>query len=308
MINILLSEQFSGVKQEFLTDAEVHEIPLTIPDGATTIDFSFQITGGVSIELVDPDGVSSLILYQNTSSLSQVDNNSFIRANMPVKVGAGNDYVLRAYTTKTTTITPKRFVKFFGITFYEPLYETTDDFNTLNVIEVYLSEPFAPVIDEVWFNILGSGDNGGGTPVDPDPTSKNMIRGNISKLGLPFKANVVAVSLGLTPEVLGSSESDEITGDYEVDIYPHTGDVLLYVAPDYGVDFVPSFPMAEGQIVHPTVPNKRVYVALNDGALGSTEPAWIDQGTINSGTVTLQAVPLYRPLMNGFVKPTIEPI
>ena len=66
--------------------------------------------------------------------------------------------------------------------------------------------------------------------------------------------------------------------------------------------------MAEGQIVHPTIPNKYVYVAQNDGTLSVEEPVWLTEGVMIVGAVNLVPIPLHRPLMNGFIKPTIVPI
>lgn len=155
-----------------------------------------------------------------------------------------------------------------------------------------------------------SGPDGPDEP-DPDPTSTNIISGNVLKLGLPFQANIVAVSLNTAssePEVLGSTTSDIITGDYSIDVYPHVDEVLIYVAPDYGRAFSEGLLMTAGQLIHPTVPNKHVYRALNDGELGAIEPNWVTEGTVFSDLVEFEPVPLHRPLMNGFVKPIITPI
>lgn len=142
---------------------------------------------------------------------------------------------------------------------------------------------------------------------DVDPTSTNIISGNVTKLGLPFGAVVVAVSLGIDPEILGSTTSDSITGDYSIDVYPHVDEVLIYLAPDYGFPFNPDNVVVENQIIHPTVPNGNVYIALNEGTVGPQEPIWNDVG-VTSGDVLLSALPLHKPLMNGFIKPVVTPI
>lgn len=164
-----------------------------------------------------------------------------------------------------------------------------------------------PVDPLVFEHITSPVVNNGDDVVVVDPTSTNIISGNVSKLNLPFVANVVAVSIGVDPQVVGETVSDELTGDYSLDVYPHVDEVLLYVAPDYGRAFNSSLSMTAGQIMHPTIPNKFVYVAQNDGQVGFDEPTW-GEGQIVSNEVTFLPVPLYRPLMNGFVKPTVTPI
>ena len=151
---------------------------------------------------------------------------------------------------------------------------------------------------------------GGGVVIIPNPVpdSTNIITGNVKKFGLPYSLQLVAVSVELIPEVVGSTTSDVVTGDYSIDVWPWEGDTLVYAAPDYGDEFVPGAFIAAGEILHPTVPNKNVYIAGADGTLGLIEPIWPDSGIIVSGTVTFTAQPLYRPLINGFVKPTVTPI
>ncbi len=155
----------------------------------------------------------------------------------------------------------------------------------------------------------GYGD-AGGVVIDPDPipTTTNIITGNVKKFGLPYSLQLVAVTVELIPEVVGSTTSDLVTGDYSIDVWPWTEETLIYAAPDYGDSFTPGAFIASGELVHPTVPNKNVYLAGADGTLGLIEPTWPDSGIIVSGTVTFTAQPLYRPLINGFIKPTVNPI
>lgn len=164
---------------------------------------------------------------------------------------------------------------------------------------------FQIIMEHVVTQTIGGGGGGGGE----NPTSTNIISGNVQKLGLPFQANVVCVSIGADPQVVGSGTSDA-NGDYSIDVYPHTEEVLIYVAPDYGDAFNPSAFVSTGHIVHPTFPNKYVYVAQNDGTLDITEPSWPEdgEGSVTSNEVTLLSVPLHRPLMQGFIKPTVTPI
>ena len=153
--------------------------------------------------------------------------------------------------------------------------------------------------------VCGAAIGGGGGGV---PTSTNIISGNVKKLGLPFELKVVAVSVEFTPVVVGHSVSDSVTGDYSIDVYPWDGDTLVYAVQNYGIQFNPESSVTAGQIVHPTIPNKNIFVAQNTGLVGGSEPPWPDSGNIVSGAVTFTAEPLYRPLMNGFLKPTVTVI
>lgn len=144
--------------------------------------------------------------------------------------------------------------------------------------------------------------------IDPPVTSTNIVQGNVTKLGLPYRIKMVAVSLNDPPEILGSTFSDALTGDYSIDVYPHQDEVMLYAVPDYGKSFITSSFVSEGEIIHPTIPNKNVYLAQNDGLLGVTEPVWPGSGIITSNEVDLMTIPLHRPLMNGFIKPVVTPI
>jgi hypothetical protein len=189
-------------------------------------------------------------------------------------------------------------------------YSVYSRYSTLNLMCVHnadqvTNKPLAAYVNE---NATLDFSFASDAPDDTPPTSYNLVVGNVKKLALPFEAQVVATSLGLSPKVLASTVSDPETGEYVLDVYPHEKEVLLYVTPDYGVDFEILLPMSVGSIVHPSTPNKYVYVAKNSGELGADEPNWPTQGEFNSGTVTLRPVPLYRPLANGFVKPNIVAI
>ena len=192
----------------------------------------------------------------------------------------------------------------------------TSEFDGVNIKElnyIDFGQPYSGILNTsrlvelIFEHITNPVINQGGSGEEEDPTSTNIITGNVKKLSVPFKANVVAVSLGLNPMVVGQTTSDEITGDYTLNIYPHVDEVLVYVAPDYGRAFSENLSMTTGQIIHPTTPNLYVYVAQNNGLLGSTEPNW-GVGEITSNEVVFLPKPLYRPLMNGFIKPVVTPI
>ena len=100
-------------------------------------------------------------------------------------------------------------------------------FTGYSIQDIYAVLVFPHIITQV-----EGGDTGGGG--SETPTSQNLINGNVKKLNLPFEANVVAVSIETEPKVLAQTKSDPVTGDYQLDVYPHIDELLIYVAPDYG--------------------------------------------------------------------------
>lgn len=133
------------------------------------------------------------------------------------------------------------------------------------------------------------------------------VRGNVTKAQMPFEASVAAFSLGQTPDLLGVATSSPETGDYEIDVAPYTGYVMVVDVMDYGAEFTSGSIVSAGEVIHPTTPNRRVYVAQNSGQLGVTEPEWIESGSVVSGEVVFLAKPLYQPQAGGYLKPLIEP-
>ena len=98
-----------------------------------------------------------------------------------------------------------------------------------------------------------------------------------------------------------------IVSDYEIDVAPYTGYVMVVDVMDYGAEFSSGSIVSAGEVIHPTTPNRRVYVAQNSGQLGVTEPEWIESGSVVSGEVVFLAKPLYQPQAGGYLKPLIEP-
>lgn len=145
-----------------------------------------------------------------------------------------------------------------------------------------------------------------GVGVPTDPTFTSIVTGNVTKYGLPASTEVVAVSIG-EPRVVGVSVSDEVTGDYSIDVQPYTGEVAIYTLPEYGVVWSSELDVEENQVVHPTVPNGNVYVCESIGTLGTTEPVWSGD-TVASGNVLLIRNTLTKPLINAFIKPVVTPL
>jgi hypothetical protein len=273
--------------------------------GSHKFEVVFSGRGRYVFYLYNPDGVG--VSYVGSYGITNKYDYSGITVTSSY-TGTGTNWIFRCRRLNDTNDEPLPQYKLHNIV----MVDNSDSSNFDAIAQAVSLALFAPLWrcykdGTVMFSIP-SANTGAETPVEPDPTHYHYISGNVKKLDLAFEANVVAVSIGLKPKVLAASKSDALTGDYRLDVYPYTDEVILYVAPDYGVPYVPSFPMASGQIVHPSSPNKYVYVAQNDGALGADEPNWPTQGEFNSGTVTLRPVPLYRPLANGFVKPNIVAI
>lgn len=152
------------------------------------------------------------------------------------------------------------------------------------------------------------GATGGGTPTDP--TFKAMIRGNVKKLGLPYGAEIVGVSNVTPPAVVGSTTSDSVTGDYELDVAPYQGQVNVMAIPNYGVEFTASTVLPLDVFIRPTVPNGYLYRVTEAGTTGGTEPTWptTENQVVTSGGVTMVTEYMLRPLVNSLLLPVIEPI
>lgn len=148
---------------------------------------------------------------------------------------------------------------------------------------------------------------GGG---EPDPTFKAMIRGNVKKLSIPYGAEIVGVSNTTPPKVVGSTMSDSITGDYELDVAPFQGQVNVMAIPDYGLEFTENAVLPLDAKIRPTVPNGFLYRVTEAGTTGVTEPTWptIENQVVTSGSVTMITEYMLRPLVNSLLTPVIEPI
>ena len=304
IINQTYSDDWAELTEPSTIIEKLFTLPVD-PEGVYSIEIVYSAQGRYILYVVNPDGDETA--FSVSSSAGTERDFDLLNVNQTY-AGIGTQWGLRCkrYTSVNDNPLPK--YKLHNVTVVDSSdntqYDTIADKKEISLLptlwHTYKS-------GTVMFEIPSSG-TGSETPIEPDPTHYHYISGNVKKLDLPFEANVVATSIGLEPVVLGAVKSNKSTGDYIIDVYPYSDEVIIYIAPDYGVPYVPSFPMATGQIVHPTVPNKYVYVAQSDGALGINEPNWPTEGNFNSGTVTLTPVPLYRPLANGFVKPTIVPI
>lgn len=151
---------------------------------------------------------------------------------------------------------------------------------------------------------------GTGGGVEPDPTFTAKITGNVTRLGVPFGTDIIAISKAVPPTVVGVTTSDPSTGDYTVDVAPYTGKCDLMAVPDYGVEWVENTVFTAGVKIRPTTPNGFLYSVTEAGTTDNTEPTWPTQENqvVVSGSVTMIAEYMLRPLVNSLITPVIEPL
>lgn len=168
----------------------------------------------------------------------------------------------------------------------------------------YLTLATDPDLNPITFD-FGAG---GGTPVDP--TFKSMIRGNVTRLDVPFGSEIIGLSTLEPPTVVGKTTSDLSTGDYELDVAPYQGQCNVVAIPDYGVEFTPETLHPVDVVIRPTTPNGFLYRVTEGGTSGLTEPTWPTQENqiVTSGSIVMITEYMLRPLVNSLITPVIEPL
>jgi len=111
-------------------------------------------------------------------------------------------------------------------------------------------------------------------------------------------------------KTLGQATSAPETGEYTINLLgDYSAEVFVVAFDAYGIDFFGGLLMVLGERVHPTTPNGFVYECTAGGQLPESEPAsWsTDEGSAENygGTVSLIAVPFYRPMVHGPVFPEL---
>jgi hypothetical protein len=152
---------------------------------------------------------------------------------------------------------------------------------------------------------------------------RSFVSGELLVEGAPAKRSITALTWDAidTGELdgegqpvfarvcLGETESDEITGLYQLFVTPYTGAVLVVAQDDYGTVWTPSATYSVGDRVHPTPGNETGYVydCLFAGTGVATEPEWWivtgGSSTGNIGTAVFQAKKYYQPIAHGPVIP-----
>jgi|SRR5690554_853329 len=155
-----------------------------------------------------------------------------------------------------------------------------------------------------------------------EQTVNSKVAGQIAVQGDPVKRTVRAFSYNpithttagasvTESRTLGSAVSGEGDGSYELELQGgFEGDVFVVAFDDYGQAFTASSSVAEGDRIHPTIPNGLVYEVTADGVLPASEPVW-STDTDNAqtvGTASVVPTPFYRPLVHGPITPDSEPI
>jgi len=263
-----------------------------------------QNNGWVHIALVRFNGV--LTAYVDGFNSDNVQNSdSFTDVELGVGDGASNYLVgyVDSFRIIDEAIYQRSFIPSNQSLAMGYSVFTLDDIVNIGTPIYFNQSIIKPFGAEIYF-MNGNGGGGNGGTVVTTPTSTNIVSGNVKKLGVPYSVKITVVSVELNSKVVGVGVSDEITGDYSVDVYPWVDEVLVMASPDYGTKFLPLSVIALGQLVHPTVHNGKVYEVTVAGTLGASEPPWSD-AIVTSGSAQLTPKPLYSPLANGFLTPVV---
>lgn len=126
------------------------------------------------------------------------------------------------------------------------------------------------------------------------------IAGTVTIDGTPAARDVIVISDDAANgrKVLATGSSDG-TGAFDITYDDWDGAVIALAMDQYGSAFVPSAPINLAAVIHPTVPNGYVYEVTGAGTTGATEPVWSTTGTVESGSVTFNPRPYYRPVASG---------
>ncbi|MEE3389350.1 MAG: hypothetical protein VX256_14435 [Pseudomonadota bacterium] len=137
------------------------------------------------------------------------------------------------------------------------------------------------------------GENGGGGE------GQAHIAGTVQIDGTPAARDVVVIKddpTGRKVVAVGQSSGD---GTFDISYTGWGGPVIALALDHYGNDFQTSAALNAGAIVHPSIPNGFVYEVTVAGTTGTEEPAWSTGASVQSGSVTFDPRPYYRPVASG---------
>lgn len=151
-----------------------------------------------------------------------------------------------------------------------------------------------PGNDDYSESLIGSQD----VPEEPEQEPEHRVAGTVLIDGEPAERDVVVISNeGSERRVVGEGRS---LGNGSFDIaYNYAGPVITLAVDDTGREWEAEAELEQGDIVHPSQPNGYVFVVTVGGTTGTQEPDWNIEGTTQSGEVTLDARPYYRPIASG---------
>lgn len=149
--------------------------------------------------------------------------------------------------------------------------------------------------------------------------SKSTVSGTVQVDGQPVSRKVRAFSyrdesqtIGeethLLSKTLGQAVSDEVTGEYSIDLLgAYDREIFVVAFDDYGDDFTPDKAISVRERIHPTTPDGHVYECTGSGTLPSEEPDWIVDTETSQlyGTASMIARVFYRPMVHGPVAPEV---
>lgn len=180
---------------------------------------------------------------------------------------------------------------------YIPAYPTEMDF--INHWEIEDGLPrirqMQPAMAENYYKISGK------VTIDEQPASRELKAYSYNET--PHQINGQEVILS---QSLGQSQSETLSGNYEIDLLPDYGDEVFVVAfDDQGKIYESDLVVSIGEKIRPTNPIGYVFEITQAGTLPSTEPAWDVQAetAVVYGTAEALAVPFYRPVVHGPVYP-----
>ena len=138
----------------------------------------------------------------------------------------------------------------------------------------------------------GAGSGGGG--------GSHHVAGTVTIDDAPRARSVLVISddTGTGRKVLAEELSGS-DGLFDIAYTGWTGPVIVLAVDNYGAEFQTETALNGGDIVHPTVPNGYVYEVTASGTTGTTEPQWPSSGSVQSGSVTFNTLPYYRPVASG---------
>lgn len=147
------------------------------------------------------------------------------------------------------------------------------------------------------------GTDGAGFNLEGDLGIHARVAGSVQIDGSGTARNVIVLADDPRGrKVLGSGQSDG-TGAFDIDFHGYSGPVIAMAVDDYGRDFETEKAFNLGDLIHPSTPNGYVFEVTTAGTTGTSEPDWNTEGTTQSGSVTFNAQPFYRPIASGPLLP-----